>query len=347
MDNKHINRISLTSAYNFTSGYDIILKTLLNNLKYQIVPRTFNPVDKSYLKYFSNVENIKYDGDLLDLGLFPLNNTSDSTNIFFCLQKLKNRLLYTMWESTRVNDLLIELLNSKFECIIFPNNFNKKNFINQGLKIRSEVIPLFCDTDFYVYKEPKDRDEFIFGISNEDPRKNIKKVTQCFLKAFSDKKNVKLKIKTTDTKINDIISDKLILDVKHFTREELRNWYHDLDVYVSGVTCEGWGMMQQESMCCGRPLIYTNYGGLSEYTDKTSGFEIGYDEVYSTGYWGGYGGRWTEFNEDEMIEQMIYCYNNRDEVVEKGKLAVERANKFTINRFIKNIESLIDSYIKH
>ena len=253
-----------------------------------------------------------------------------------------------MWESKRVNDLLIEILNNNFKSIIVPNNYNKENFIKQGLNTNITVIPLFCNTDFYQYNEHKtDRNDFIFGISNEDPRKNIKKVINSFLKAFNNKNDVKLKVKTTNKNVVNILSNKLISDAKHFTKEELRSWYYDLDVYVSGATCEGWGMMQQESMCCGRPLIYTDYGGLSEFTNKDCGFEIGYEEVYSTGYWGGYGGKWSEFNEDEMIDKMLYCYNNRDEVIKKGKLASENASKFSINQFVKNLEYLIDSYIKY
>ena len=338
--------ITLTSKYNLISGYGNLLNILLNNLKYEIVPRTFDVLDAKYLKYFDNIKSYNY--DMLDLMLFPLNNVVDGTNVFNSIHKHKNRLLYTMWESTRVNDLLIEILNNNFKSIIVPNNYNKENFIKQGLNTNITVIPLFCNTDFYHYNEHKtDRNDFIFGISNEDPRKNIKKVIYSFLKAFHNKNDVKLKVKTTNKSVVNILSNKLILDVKHFTKEELRCWYYDLDVYVSGATCEGWGMMQQESMCCGRPLIYTDYGGLSEFTNKDCGFEIGYEEVYSTGYWGGYGGKWSEFNEDEMIDKMLYCYNNRDEVIKKGKLASENASKFSIDQFIKNLESLIDSYIKY
>ena len=116
-------------------------------------------------------------------------------------------------------------------------------------------------------------------------------------------------------------------------------------MYVSGVTCEGWGMMQQESLCCGRPIIYTNYGGLKEFVNNDISFAVNYDEVYSTGCWGNYGGKWSEFNEDDMIEKMLYCYNNREEVISKGKKASIIANKYNKNLFIKNLSNVLNQYI--
>jgi glycosyltransferase involved in cell wall biosynthesis len=118
-----------------------------------------------------------------------------------------------------------------------------------------------------------------------------------------------------------------------------------LDVYVSGATCEGWGMMQQESMCCGRPLIFTNYGGLTEYCNNTNGFEVKFKEVYSTKQWGGYAGKWSEFDEDDLINKMVYCYNNRNEVKEKGFIASKDASLFTEERFINNIVNILNLYI--
>ena len=98
-------------------------------------------------------------------------------------------------------------------------------------------------------------------------------------------------------------------------------------------------------MCCGRPIIYTNYGGLSEFVNKNNGFEVGYDEVYSERCWGDYGGKWSEFKEEEFIDMMRYCYNNRDQVVYKGKQSSLDASAYTKQQFIKNISKVINLYI--
>jgi glycosyltransferase involved in cell wall biosynthesis len=340
-----LKTITLSSNYNFESGYGILLHTLLEGLSkcsLNVVPRTYTTVSKSYLAYFDNKSFYPND---LDLSLLPIVNSFDSgaNNPFVYLSFDRPRILYTMWESTRVNDLLIEILN-KFKCVVVPNEYNKLNFINQGLNTRIEVLPLFCDTDFYHYKPFVLKDKFVFGISNEDPRKNLDKVTKSFLKAFKNTTDVELRVKTNSS-VNQYTSNKIVYNSTKFSRVDLRDWYHNLDVYVSGATCEGWGMMQQESLCCGRPVIYTHYGGLSEFISSDIGYQVKYEEVYSTEAWGNYAGKWSEYNENDMIDKMLHCYNNREEVYSKGRLSAEKAGKYSKDRFINNLMVIINDYI--
>jgi glycosyltransferase involved in cell wall biosynthesis len=341
-----VKSVTLSSYYNFTSGYGEVLRVLIENLPqngYNIIPRTYSIISSEFLQCFENSKNV--DPNLLDFSLLSLTNDLGSSNIFLQMDFSRPRVLYTMWESTRVNDLMIEVLN-KYRHICVPNHYNKNNFINQGLTAKIDVIPLFCDTNFFTYKEHIPNKKFVFGISNEDPRKNLAKVTKCFLKAFKGYNNVELHVKTNEV-IQKTFDNKIKYVSQRLSKSSLRDWYYNIDVYLSGATCEGWGMMQQESMCCGRPIIYTNYGGLSEFVKKENNFEVGYDEVYSENYWGDYGGKWSEFKEDEFMEMMKYCYDNQEIVVSKGKQASEDACIYTKEAFIKNISKVIDLYIKY
>jgi hypothetical protein len=67
--------------------------------------------------------------------------------------------------------------------------------------------------------------------------------------------------------------------------------------------------------------------------------------VYSDSCWGDYGGKWSEFKEDEFIDMMKYCYNNKDIVYVKGKQSSIDASVYTKQQFIKNISRVIDLYI--
>ena len=165
------------------------------------------------------------------------------------------------------------------------------------------------------------------------------------MKAFKGCTDVELHIKTNES-IQKHFDNKVKYVSQKLSKDDLRDWYYNIDVYLSGATCEGWGMMQQESMCCGRPLIYTNYGGLSEFVISKNNFEIGYDEVYSEKFWGDYAGKWSDFKEDEFIEMMWFCYKNKDVVYERGKKSSIDASVFTKEKFIKNISNVIDLYIK-
>ena len=334
--------ISLSSNYNYVSGYGVILEALLTKLPFNIIPRSYGSISPQFLSYFDNI--VPFGSDIPDLTLMNISSDVDILNPLLHVSFDKRRVLYTMWETSRVNDLIIEILN-KFKYVIVPNHYNKENFIKQGLKCPIEVIPLFCDTNIYTYRSHEFRDRFVFGISNEDPRKNLDKLTMCFLKAFKNVKNVELHVKTCSGLSNRFFDSRIVYNSNKVSKEHLRDWYCNLDVYVSGATCEGWGMMQQESMCCGRPLIFTNYGGLTEYCNNTNGFEVKFKEVYSTKQWGGYAGKWSEFDEDDLINTMVYCYNNRNEVKEKGFIASKDASLFTEERFINNIVNILNLYI--
>lgn len=338
-----MKHITLTSYYNFTSGYGELLDVLLNgSFDFKLIPRTYTSVSDRYLNYFK--ENTLDINNCVDLCLLSITTELGASNPFFHMAFDRPRILYTMWESTRLSDLLVEVLN-KFKCIIVPSNYNRDNFIRQGITTKIEVVPLFCDTDLYKYKQHTERDEFTFGISNEDPRKNLIKITNCFIKTFKNNDNVKLQIKTVNpVPALNYVNSRIETISRKLTKEKMRDWYHNLDVYVSGAVCEGWGMMQQESMCCGRPIIFTNYGGLAEFANKNNGFEVGYDTVYSTGYWQ-YGGTWSDFKFDEMCDMMLYCHNNREQVYSKGLLASQNASSFTKEKFIKNINKILVEYI--
>ena len=334
--------ISLSSMYNFVSGYKNILKTLLYNLpneNIEVIPRSYSQIHSEFLPTFNIVKSIS---DIkLDLSLFPMMNTLGSNNPLTFISNNKTRLLYTMWESTRVNDIIIELLNDKFKCVIVPNHYNKENFIKQGLTTNIEVVPLFCNFPKNITKIS--HANYVFGISNEDPRKNLDKITKCFIKAFRNIKDVELHVKTCKTIQR--ISDPRIKYITSYLDEScLDTYYNSLDLYICGSTCEGWGMMVQEAMLHNIPLIFNCYGGVKEFVTKDCGIEIGYDEVYSTGPWGEYGGKWSEFKENDMIEAMIYCYKNKDELKSKGLLAKNIAEQYTKERFIKSIGNIITKY---
>lgn len=338
--------VTLSSYYNFVSGYREILNLLLTKLPsvgYSIYPRTYSSISPEFLPLFGTNNSI--DPNMLDLSLLSLTNDLGSSNLYLQMDFSRPRILYTMWESTRINDMMIEVLN-QYVHICVPNNYNKVNFIKQGLNTQIDVVPLFCDTDHYVYKIHDDKPKFIFGVSNEDPRKNLDKVTRCFLKAFKGHNDVELHIKTTEP-IEKHYDSKLKYLSQKISKDKLRDWYYNLDVYLSGATCEGWGMMQQESMCCGRPIIHTNYGGLAEFVNVNNGFAVGYDEIYSEKYWGDHGGKWSQFKEDEFIEMMRFCYNNKNVVVEKGKQSAVDASVYTADKYIKNICAVMDLYINY
>jgi glycosyltransferase involved in cell wall biosynthesis len=329
--------LNLRSPFNFVSGYSTILDVLFEKLpkrNIQIYPITLATcISEKYKKYFDDKKS--YDWSSPELLISPVAKENEASNILFRLNHHKNRHFFTMWEATNIEGPFIEELN-KCKSVIVPNKWNAYHFKRCGVNVPIKVIPLFVDG--LKYKKSSNTD-FVFGTANGDLRKNIDKVIKCFLKAFPNEKKVRLKVKTSthDNTNFKFIDPRIECIKKDYTKKELMDWYHSLDVFVSGATAEGWGLMQHEAMACGRPVMATQYAGLAEFLTEENGFPLLYKEVPATGYWSAPGGKWSEFDETDMINQMRYCFKNRKVVMEKGIQASKDANQFTTDRFISSL----------
>ena len=162
-------------------------------------------------------------------------------------------------------------------------------------------------------------------------------VIKCFIKAFPNEKDVRLSIKISNQLSQRFSDNRIITNTQNLTKQELKNWYCSTDVFVSAVSAEGWGLMQHESMACGRPVIVANYGGLKEFVTLDNSFCLRHIEVDATGFWEFPGAKWSRYDEEHMIETMRYCYNNRDKVKEKGIIASKDACKLSNELFIQTL----------
>jgi len=334
----------LSSNFNFKSGYKVILDCLLEYCfkDFNLNKKCYSEINPEYEKYFEDLPPAK---DCLELILAPPCNGLNESNFFYRLAPNKNRIIFTMWESTRIYDIFIEIANQQ-RAIIVPNQWNKDNFIRQGVTVPIHVVPLFVN-EFFNYSTPLDKDSFVFGSANGDPRKRIKDIYSCFVKAFPFEKDVKLNLKLSerDGSIPKFTDTRVNISKKNFSINELKDWYVENDIFISCSAAEGWGLMQHESMACGRPVIAARYAGLSEFMTEENSFPVNYSEVPSEGYWKNPGGKWSKYNKEHMIETMRYCYNNPDRVKDKGVLASEGAVKMSKLQFKKNLINVLNKYI--
>jgi len=340
-----MTKLSVSTFFDFESGYNTLVECILEELpKYNclIKPRSFSNDAGRFEKYFENLPVFKEDLDLLVL---PPCNELNFSNFIFFLNPRKDRVMLTMWESTRINEIFIEQMNN-MKAIIVPNKWNKANFEAQGCEVPIHVVNLFVDTEIFNYQPPVAKDHFVFGTANKDPRKRLGDVVSCFNKAFSDKKDVKLKIKISPKESYDKIftGSKIEICKDSFTRNQLKDWYSDNDCFVSCVSAEGWGLMQHESMACGRPVIAAKYAGLSEFMTEENSFCVNYKEVPAEGYWKAPASKWSKYDEEHLIETMRFAYNNPSTVVEKGRLASVDACKLDKRLFVTTLLDVISKY---
>jgi glycosyltransferase involved in cell wall biosynthesis len=332
--------LNFRASINGISGYGRLIRDILTHfprlgIEIKFIPLDAIPEDKKedFEKYFS--DRCSY--NLRDPELLmtcPCNEFA--ANPIFRLNPHSNRTLFTMWESTNCSFNFIEEMN-KMKKVLVPNHYNKFHFERQGVNVPVEVLPLYVDTS--IFKPiPKSKDKFIFGTGNKDPRKRIDRTISNFRRAFPKERDVALKIKISPNDTPFYISDDRI-EVCHsnLNSNELADWYRYLDVFVSSVSAEGWGMMQSEAMACGVPVIATKYAGLEEYFNEDNGFVVPHKEVPAEGYWGLPGAKWSDFKDSDFIELMRVAYNNQHLVKTKGNLAVSAIIPFTLERYLKGL----------
>lgn len=340
-----MTKLSVSTFFDFESGYSTLLDCILSELPKHgclLKPRSFSNDAGKFEKYFENLPVFKEDLDLL---VMPPCNELNFSNFAFFLNPKKERVMFTMWESTRINDIFIEQMNN-MKAVIVPNKWNKTNFETQGCEVPIHVINLFVDTNIFNYQQPIVKNEFVFGTANKDPRKKLEDVVRCFNKAFPDKKDVKLRIKISPKENYDkaFTGGKIEICKDSLTRDELKNWYSYNDCFVSCVSAEGWGLMQHESMACGRPVIASKYAGLSEFMTEDNSFCVNYKEVPAEGYWKAPAAKWSKYDEENLIETMRFAYNNPNIVEAKGIIASQDACKLNKEFFISNLLDVISKY---
>lgn len=141
------NQAVLSSLFNFKSGYQVILDQLLSDDFKDVFTykRAYSTVPKKYEHHFDNLPEFPHGAT--ELFLTPAANELSASNPLCHIPDNKNRIIFTMWESSRIYDIFIDILN-KQRSVIVPNNWNKENFIRQGVKVDIDVLPLFVDNSF-------------------------------------------------------------------------------------------------------------------------------------------------------------------------------------------------------
>lgn len=333
------------APFNLGSGYGKLLDIFLREFPrkgFDIYGLSLHgSIDDKYKSFIKPIKKEIFDTSN-EFIILPVSIEYYNRGVLLKLTSPRPRTVFTMWESTRISSFLAKEFN-EVNSIIVPSQWNKENFINDGVSTPIHVVPLGIDTSIYKYSPNKNNDVFIFGTGNNDYRKRLKDVIRCFCRAFHPKiKDVRLKVKILPKdNVGTYLDNRIEILNKPLSQIDLASWYHGLDIFVSGAYAEGWGLMQHEAMACGRPIISPCYGGVKEFFDDSVGYCVDYEEVLADGPYENSGGFWANFNEDDMIEKMRWCYNNREDVKNKGILSSERVKSFTEENMVNSVIDII------
>ncbi len=183
----------------------------------------------------------------------------------------KIKLAYSMIESDALPPQSVTILNSKFDAVIVPDEFQKVVYSNSGVKIPIFVLPMPLLLDDFLAKPVKIAPNvpFTFGTSAVfEPRKNHALLLDAFAAEFGNNPHVKLRLHGRFGFPEIIESIRNNIKLYNLTNVEVLdhalpyNSYVDfmssLDCYVFLSKGEGFSMTPRESMALGIPCILSN-----------------------------------------------------------------------------------------
>lgn len=272
---------------------------------------------------------------------------------------------YTVWETTKPPEHWKDLIN-QLDHLLVPTEWNKSVFEEHGITIPIDVIPHMSEFEGVSLQAADSSDQedenFLFYIISEwNERKALWKIMDAYVKAFDEKDNVELLIKTSK---GDARKPRNILfryfgwifqpvektfrnymkRYKNYPKITLvadeskpnsyiQNLHTRGDCYISLCRGEGWGIGSFEAARYGKPVIMTGFGGQTAYLHPDYSWLVDYDliPVIDRNAPKSYGSdqEWAEADVDQAAEYMRFIFNHQKEAKEKGK----KLKEFIIENF--------------
>jgi FkbM family methyltransferase len=198
----------------------------------------------------------------------------------------------------------------------------------------------------------KDKFRFLY-FGRWDYRKSTTEVLRAFGETFKDNPNVELiasvenpypydDTRSTEDRMNKFnIHYNNIKYIQFTPREEYIKYLQEGDVFISCARSEGWNLPLIESMACGIPSIYSNWGGQLQFA-KDKGIPVKISHIRSANIGDReVGGEYCEPDFNDLAVQMKNVYENykeyRKKSIEESKLIHKEFNWDKVARNACNV----------
>lgn len=214
-----------------------------------------------------------------------------------CIKKINS----LFWETDKVPDMWLEIFKKDiFNQIIVSCEWNQKVFADQT-SIKTDIIYPYV-YDYYDLKQKNKKNKFrIFSMSQWQHRKGFDILLKAYYQEFFDQDDVELLIKTyrgetakgsSEEKEKQIIaqeiianknsclhygklpSSKVLLKTGFCSKEEIKKFYEEADVFCASSRGEGFGLTIAQAILSGVPVVVPNLGGHLDFVDRDNSFLI-------------------------------------------------------------------------
>lgn len=282
------------------------------------------------LGYFPNVRPIKIDTSFNTVIPFPIQE-----QIVWSIQPEpvemliapphhlptpgKKVIYYTMWESSRLSDRSVDLLNRSV-AVIVPTYWGKTAFRSSGVRVPIYEVPLGFKPDIFKHS-PLPDGPCVFGVAGRmahgGPRKGMNEAIEAFQDAFHGVTDVRLHVKChADCAVPRLRDPRIFITRDHLKWEDVARWMRRITVFISAAKGEGFGLWQLQALASGRPVIGCLFSGVTEFMTSENSYPVDFKLVNANPP---YEGKWAEPNGSSLVEQMRRVYIDRKELNTKCK----------------------------
>lgn len=259
----------------------------------------------------------------------------------------KRNLVYTVYESTVLEQQLKEILVGHDWGLVVPSEFVGNTFRLAGVPNRIHIVPHafrpYEPVDVECLQNLGARFKF-YTINNWTPRKNMQGLLHAYFRAFTEDDDVILLIKTFRLDYTPQQDELILQEFAAIRREyskpplvcflfgvwdepQIAALHQAGDVFVSATHGEAWGLTGFEAMGYGKPVIQTYWSGMMDYMRDDCCYPVreGREDHYTIerpfSAPVGEGDTWFYPDMDRFSELMRHCYQHPEEAKAKGEAA--------------------------
>lgn len=238
-------------------------------------------------------------------------------------------ILWTTWETTHIDSERIKILNTADEIWV-PSKFTKKIMVKAGIKVPVYTMPLGFNPEIFTPNLPPNRTPLIpkrgftfLCMGNYEDRKGLDLFIKAFNREFKDE-DVYALIHVTYGKKPPIKNPRIrIVKRGKFSLErfQMGELYASADCFVLPSRGEAFGLPALEALACALPVIYTNWGGQTDFLSPEIAYPVKYKLVRAkTPVLARCPeAKYAEVLISDLRKQMRYVYENYDEAKKKAE----------------------------
>ena len=280
---------------------------------------------------------------------------------------VRNRGRIVFWEFESGLEQGYPVLFERTGDIIGMSDFNY-NYYRRAFRgrrnVRKILYPLRIEADPELSQaEARSRfripqDDFVvfynFSYKSGIDRKNPEGAIRAFAKAFSDRQDARMVLKTVAANdfpnrvklLRDLVAslgveERVMFVDEYLTQRDVLNLTNACDVYLSLHRAEGFGLGIAEAMSLGKPVVVTDYSSTTEFCNAGNSIPIGYrlvkmqkteNNLYNAAE------DWAEPAVEEAAKALTCLYEDRDKGTKIGAVARESIfRQYSIDNFRKSV----------